>query len=335
MKKIVLILAALAIGQMLHAQSDIIVREANCKNATSAGTLFEGPKNAVIESRYAVDCTSFTSKIFPGQRLSMNGCVQVPKGCKVHLLFRNQPIVLDGGKTHNLSEATSEIVKASKLSFFSRFLAYVGNSMDATKDEKALIENHRKHMESVRAGISGFGEKDYAIKTNLLMQGNVSSDNLTFTWMEIEGADGYLFTLVRKRDKTELIMKRVYGNAFEIVAGEVSFDQGEEYTWQVSAVSDVANPAKSMPQTFTYNPEGSATIMSDLSKNPDFQQGSEEDKALMYAYALEEGNYFYDAEMNYAAAMYSSPENKLVLNIVAAFYARMDMLEKAQTILQQ
>lgn len=87
------------------------------QNATSAGSLFEGPKNAVVESRYAADCKNYTSKVYPGQRLAMNGCVQVPKGCKVNLLFKNQPIVLDGGKTHNLGEVTSEIVKASKLSF--------------------------------------------------------------------------------------------------------------------------------------------------------------------------------------------------------------------------
>ncbi len=333
MKKLFLILAAIMFSQLLIAQSDIIVREVNCKNATSAGGIFESPKNAVIEAKYASDCTTFTAKVFPGQRLAMNACVQVPKGCRVNLLFKNQPIILDGGKTHNLTDATSEIINASKLSFMSRFLAYVGNSMDETKDEKALIENHRKHME-VRAGIKGFGNQTFAIKTNLLLEGNVSTDNLTFTWAEVDNADGYLFKLYRKKDKLELLMKTFFGNAFEILPGQVSLDQGEEYVWQVVAVSDRESPASSRPQTFTYNPEGSTGIMADLTKNPDFQQSSEEDKTLMFAYALEERNYFYDAEINYAAAMYSSPDNKLIQNIVAAFYARMDILEKAQSILQ-
>ncbi|MDV7393429.1 hypothetical protein RZS08_18795, partial [Arthrospira platensis SPKY1] len=124
----------------------------------------------------------------------------------------------------------------SRLSFTSRFLAFVGKCLDETTDEKKMLTNYRQNM-SLRAGIKGFGAQDYAIAAPLLAEGRVSTESLAFHWTDGEHSDVFLFRLYRQRDKMDLLQKMVQDPRIQLTRGAVHFEPGEAYTWEVRTVS--------------------------------------------------------------------------------------------------
>jgi hypothetical protein len=329
MKQVMLLFFSLLMVSQLSAQQDWVVLSSVCRSVASAADGPSGTKGAML----AQDCKNFSSKVMPGDALPSKGCLNIPRDCVVKLLFNGQAITLESGQVYRLDSLANTMNKPSRLSFTSRFLNFVGKAMDETTDEKKMVENHRKHMETVRAGIRGYANNEFAIQTNLLTAGNMSTENITFYWEE-EGAgqEEYLFELYRSNDKMDLIKKRLNTNRFDLRAGIVHLEPGTAYTWAVTNATDTNK--KSTPRTFVFDPEGSSQIMTELMTVADYQNATEAEKTLMYAFALEENNYLYDAAAIYEGAVQSYPNNKLVHNTAAAFYTRMDMVDTAKKLLR-
>jgi hypothetical protein len=329
MKQVFFLFLSLFMVLQLSAQQDWVVLSSVCRNAASASDGITPAKGAML----AQNCKTFSTKVMPGDALNPKGCLNIPRDCVVKLLYNGQAITLESGHVYRLDSLAGTMNKPSRLSFTSRFLNFVGKAMDETTDEKKMVENHRKHMETVRAGIRGYANNEFAIQTNLLTAGNMSTENLTFYWEEAESdQQEYLFELYRSNDKVDLIKKRLNTNRFDLRAGIIHLEPGTAYTWMVTNATDPNK--KSAPRTFIFDPEGASQIMTELMTVADYQNATEAEKTLMYAFALEENNYLYDAAAIYEGAVQSYPDNKLVHNTAAAFYTRMDMVDTAKKILR-
>jgi hypothetical protein len=321
-----LLFAAMAFGQT----NTLTVLSTVCKNLDK-----DGSTNSALRPTYSTMCNTSGRPITPGQTLSREGCVDLPDECMVRLLYNGGVIVLDKKGTTSLADITGGTARSSGIGYMNRFLRYIANAIDHTKDEKQLIENHRAHMETVRAAIKGFGTRDFDIHTNGTMEGNMSTMNITFQW---EGKDGedYLFTLLRKRDNMDLLRRRVQTPSLSLVPGLVSLDEGETYIWQVSTPKDADRVARhSQPREFVFKANEISDITSMLASQPDYLQGAEHEKTLMYTFALEEAGYRYDAAAMYIAAIDAYPGNLLVRRAAADFFMRMDMLDQARGLLSE
>lgn len=303
-------------------QGQIVVMSSVC--TASAGTTTDQRSSAL----YAADCKAFSRRLLPGDRLSpdQKGCIRVPAGCRLKLLYGGKTIEPEAGRDHTLADLLPQDGKSSRLSFTSRFLAFVGKCLDETTDEKKMLTKYRQNM-SLRAGINGFSAQDYAIETPLLAEGRVSTEFLTFHWSDGENSDAFLFRLYRQRDKMDLLQKMVQDPRIQLTRGAVHLEPGDAYTWEVRTASEPAR--RSEPLTFIFDPEGANRIMEELFALPEFKEGSEEEKTIMYAFALEEGEFHYDAAAIWDAALSTYPDNRFIRDLAASFYARRNMLPQA------
>lgn len=277
---------------------------------------------------YAEDGRNYDRRLLPGDRFSPNekNGIRVPDGCRLKLLFEGRTIEPAAGRDHPLKDLLPQDGKASRLSFTSRFLAFVGKCLDETTDEKKMLTNYRQNM-SLRAGINGFSAQDYEIAVPLLAEGRVSTDFLTFYWSDGDHSDPFLFRLYRQRDKIDLLQTLVQDPRMQLTRDAVHLEPGEAYTWEVRSASQPAR--RSEPMTFLFDPEGGNRIMDDLLALPAYTEGTEEEKTIMYAFALEENEFHYDAAAVWEAALNTYPDNRFIRDLAAAFYARRNMLSQA------
>jgi hypothetical protein len=321
---LVLLLGSLSTGALAQT-AQLVVMSSICSvtGATGVGS-------AVL---YAADGKDFNRRLLPGDRLpsSPEACIQVPAHCRFKLLYEGRTIEPEPGTKHYIRDILPKETKVSRLSFTSRFFAFVGKCIDETTDEKKMLTNYRENM-SLRAGIKGFGTREYAIQVPLLTDGRVSTEFLSFSWNDGEHADPFLFRLYRQRDKMDLMLKKITDPRLQLTRGAVHLEPGESYTWFVTSASDPAR--QSEPMTFVFDPEGAEKLMADLAEVPEFREGSELEKTLMYAYALEENQYYYDAAAVWEATLGTYTDNRLIRDLAASFYARMNMMPQALATLR-
>lgn len=321
---ILLILGISAIG----AQEKIVVISSICRKAATSTSLSTPQKKL---ASYAADCKSDGRQVRPGDEYPVAGCIIIPEDCVVKLLYGGKTQTLDKKGMHNLKTLFDVPTNTVKLGFTDRFLQFISKSMQDTENEKKVVESHRRNME-VRAGIRGAGAAEHDIETDLLTEGNVSSEHLTFYWGEEEEAEEYIFRLYSNQDKVDLFMKKLTVSEFTLTSGQANLQPGKEYSWQVKSA---ANPRKqSVPRTFVYQPQGADDVLMTLKSSNDYTSASEVEQSLMYAYSLEEKQYNYDAAQVYEEAMRNWPDNRLVQRTAAAFYARMNKLNKATSLVR-
>ncbi len=311
----------------LHAQGGWKVTASGCREGQpGAGTT--SAQRAVV--RYAADCRSYQRPVMPADVLVAPGCIQVPASCFVRIIRDGRSVNLDGGKTYRLDSLEAALGKTARLSFMSRFYSFIEKCMDETTDEKSVVEHHRRHMD-VTAGIKGYSSQDYPLSVTLLTEGMVSMEPLSFYWGDDPRADEYEFRLYENGSKVERMMKKLPAASLDITAAELGLRDGASYTWQVVSAS---NPAlKTRPITFQVDAAGPERIREQVSKMPDYHQLTREEQWLSYAYALEQEQFFADAERVYARALQDYPENRLVRQTAAHFYSRMDMLDVARDLI--
>jgi hypothetical protein len=252
----------------------------------------------------------------------------------VKLLYKGQTVVLRDGKTRSLNELDQLVKGGGKPGFMSRFWNFLSGSMQQTQDEKKLEEHHRRYMEEVYAGVKGFADPVYAIRSGLLYGNKLGGGPVTFRWSG-GGENEALRLVVRGKGNVPVYSALVRGKACTIDLSQLALDGGTTGTWQLWPASDSIPKAYSPAVEFVYDPEGAQKSLAALLPDPDYQHAFPAEQLLMQAYVLEQAGFYYDAAQKYEASMAGNPQNALLRNARAAFLARMDMLEEAKSAMRE
>ncbi len=306
------------ICHLIHAQNEITVLHTSGK-----AQYYPPQQNAAAQS------------IHPGLRLSPEGKVRLQSGALVKVLFNGVTYTLKDGKIHLLRELGKEARGGAGMGFTGRFWSFLTNSLKQSQNEKVLEENHRRYMESVHAGVSGFAEKKYPIRASLLYSNHLSATAVAFRWSGADKGQKSRFQISRKTDDQVVCTIHIRDSVLRLDLSQLALDAGEEYAWVILPAMEAEDAPRSDEFTFLYHPEGAGKVLADLHRQPDFQKASPLEQRLMEAFSLEEAGFLYDAFEIYASAASTNPGNLLVRDARAAFLARMDMLEEARLLLKR
>jgi hypothetical protein len=171
--------------------------------------------------------------IYPGARLEVDGKVRCEANANLKLLYDGKTIQVPGGKTYSLRDLTQQFSGGPNMGFTGRFWAFINGSMKETQDDKTLEENHRKHMESVRAGVKGYARQQYAIRSNLLFSGTLSAVPVTFQWTRGTPGQSYMFWISSEKDRRMIVQAYTRDTFFQVDLSQLALDPGGSYEWVV------------------------------------------------------------------------------------------------------
>ena len=317
MRNLLLAVCLFFAGAVLNGQEEVVVLQSSGK------VQFLPAGNGKAQS------------VYPGTRLSINGKIKLPSGALAKLLYNGATYPLKGGRTYLLSEVLNQNGAGSGMSFTGRFWNFLSGSMKDTQNEKQLVENHRRYMEAVRAGVKGFAEKDYPIRSGRHLEGKMSGGTVRFAWTGPKETRAFLFKIRSNPEEQEILSAWVRDSVFEVDPSQLALEPGGNYTWIVLTGADNEKAPRSAAHEFVFDPGAAEVMMTKLADNPEYRQAAPLEQQLMKAFMLEESEFFYEADRVYADAAKAFPGNALVRDTRAAFLSRTDRLDEAKTILQQ
>jgi len=316
MRTLLFIVAILCCGSLLSAQDEVVVVHISGK-----GSYFAPGKSSA-------------QPIYPGMRMAIGGKLRCQSGGSVKLLYKGQTVTFSDGKTRSLTELEQLAKGYVKPGFLSRFWNFLSGSMQQTQDEKQLEDHHRRYMEEVYAGVKGFANPSYDIRSGLMYGNNLGGGPVTFRWSGVAETEA-LRLVIRSRDGATVYTALVRGKACTIDFSQLALDAGTAGTWQLWPAADTASQSRSAATEFVYNPAGAQQALAPLLSDPDYQHAFPAEQLLMQAYVLEKAEYYYDAAQKYEAAAAANPRNALLRNARAAFLSRMDLIEEAKSALRE
>lgn len=286
------------------------------------------------KAQYYAPQQNTPQSIHPGLRLSLDGKVRVQSGTGVKVLYNGVTYTLKSGKLHLLRELEKKADKGTGMGFAGRFWSFLTNSLKQSQNEEVLEDNHRRYMESVHAGVSGFANKKYPIHASLLYSNNLSATAVTFRWSSVKNAPGSRFQISRETDGLVICVIHIRDSTLRLDLSQLALEPNEEYNWVILPAMETSDGPRSEEFTFLFRPEGASKVLDDLRRQPEFNNAGPAEQRLMEAFALEEAGFLYDAFEIYATASSAHPDNLLVRDSRAAFLARMDLLEEARGLLR-
>jgi hypothetical protein len=317
MRKLLVLLTALLLGHWLPAQNEVVV------------------VHVLGEVSYFAPQQKQAQAVYPGQRLALDGSLRGQSGASIKLLYQGQSFTFEGGKKRELRELEQAAKAGSRLGFVSRFWEFLYSSVKQSADEKRLEEHHRQYMEKAYAGIKGFArQQDYPIRSPLLYAGKLSDALVTFQWSGMPPDGAPRFQIRRSGSGTALLSASVRDSTFSVHLAQLQLQPATEYLWQILPAEDTATGPRSAATMFTYDPGAAAEVWQELQRYHEYQHSTPVEQALMYAYALEDAGFWYDAAQQYAETAAAHPRNQLVRDARAAFLARMDLLQEAQALIK-
>jgi hypothetical protein len=169
---------------------------------------------------------------------------------------------------------------------------------------------------SKKGGGDGWGGKGKTINS-IAPFGKIRPGSKLFQWSKPEGAQNYQFEI--KNGKGEVILKATTQDTFLTVnLDPAQFKEGQQYVWQVSSAELKSNPLAleiGTSQSLSSVVQKAETAES-YAKNTATVQG------LMRGVALEQGEWFGDAEQVYRDLQKAEPNNLLIKLMHAAFWMR-------------
>ncbi len=272
--------------------------------------------------------------VYPGSRLATAGSIRCEGEGLLKLLYEGETFSIRDNKIYPLGDLLQQASGGSNIGFLNRFWSFLTGSMEASRDEKALEENHRRYMETVYAGVQGWVATTFSLKGDRWCSGQLGDGVLTFRWQGMHPGQVLRFRLLHNADENQVVLSaQLRDSAFTLNLSQLSLTPLARYEWEVLSTDDVAASPRSERLTFVYHPAGEAEILADLAAFQDYQEASPVEQGLMRAFALERADFFHAALLTYQALVREHPENKLGLDCYAAFLARMDDLEAAKALL--
>jgi hypothetical protein len=316
MRTLLFIVAILCCGHLLSAQDEVVVVHISGK-----GSYFAPGKSSA-------------QPVYPGMRMALGGKLRSQSGGSVKLLYKGQTVTYNDGKMRSLSELEQLAKGNVKPGFLSRFWNFLSGSMQQTQDEKQLEDHHRRYMEEVYAGVKGFANPSYDIRSGLMYGNKLGGGPVTFRWLGSSETEA-LRLVIRRRDGAPVYTALVRGKACTIDFSQLALDAGTAGTWQLWPAADTATQSRSAATEFMYDPAGVQNALASLLPDPDYQHAFPAEQLLMEAYVLEKAGFYYDAAQKHEAAAAAHPKNALLRDARAAFLARMDLLEEAKSAMRE
>lgn len=287
------------------------------------------------KATYFEEGSQRSKAVYPGNRLAINGSLRAEGEGLVKLLYEGQTFVIRDNKIYRLSDLLQQTLGGSNIGFLNRFWSFLTSSMQASKDEKALEENHRRYMETVYAGVQGWATSSFALKGDRWCSGQLGPDTVTFRWKGMLPDQILRFRLLQNADENQLVLSaQLRDSAFSLDLSQLALTPLLRYEWEVLSTDDVAASPRSERLAFVYNPEGMAETLADLTAFQEYQEAAPIEQGLMQAFALERADFFKAALDVYRSLLLEHPQNQLSRDCYAAFLARMDDLGAAKVLLQ-
>jgi len=190
-----------------------------------------------------------------------------------------------------------------------------GNSNSATGDPAQEESDTRKKTRS------GWGSGGNTWKA-LLPFGYVQAAQTRFTWDKPEGAGE------SRLDIFDLNNNVIYSvqtdkNTTLIDLSKLNLQEGDLYTWRVESPAN--GNLRSAPLTFTIGSAEELKVPMKRASKTSISPTYTEVKGLMEAVALEQGEWYYEAEQAYARLLKANTDNNLTRMMYAAFLTRYQM----------
>ncbi|MCB0524210.1 MAG: hypothetical protein H6576_04975 [Lewinellaceae bacterium] len=273
------------------------------------------------------------TSIYPGLSLSSEGKIQCEPDSKVKLLCKGKIYEYTDSKLHSLDEIARQANNSSSLSFIGRFWNFLTGSMDGTEDATHLQQHHEKSMESLRAGIKGYGSKEFEIQANLMYEGKLSNEEVTFMWSP-DMDTPFCFQLSRQADDEVIMVAWTKENYLSLKLADLTLSSGEAYEWQIITSKTDPKAPHSRKMQFVYDPEAAAKALSQLKAQSAYESASKTEQTLMELYTFETNSFYYDAYLGYQQLIGENPDDVLVKRAYAAFLARIDKMDEAQSMIK-
>lgn len=274
--------------------------------------------------------------VYPGARLATNGSIRCESEGLLKLLYQGETFIIRDNKVHPLNDLLRQASGGSNIGFLNRFWSFITGSMQETKDEKSLEENHRRFMETVYAGVQGWVKTDFLLKGDRRCSGHLGNEIINFRWKGMLPNQVLRFRLLQNGDENQVLLSaQLKDSVFRLDLSQLALLPKQSYEWEVLSTDDVAASPRSERLPFIYNPEGAANALADLAAFQEYQEASDVEKKLMQAFALERAGFNYQANACYAQLLKTDRDNRLARDTYAAFLIRVDDLPSAQALLKK
>jgi hypothetical protein len=190
-----------------------------------------------------------------------------------------------------------------------------GNITSATGDPAQAESDTRKKTRS------GWGSGGSAIK-GLLPFGYVQATSTSFSWYKPEGVGGCRLDLFDENNKV-IYSVQTDKNTTLIDLSKLDLQEGDLYTWRVASTTD--GNIKAAPLTFSVGSPEEMKVPAKRASKTTINANYSEVRGLMEAVALEQGEWYYEADQAYARLLKANADNNLVRMMYAAFLTRYNM----------
>jgi|GEM_PF-1605758 len=266
---------------------------------------------------------------YAGTQLELKGKFRCKGSESAKLFYNGHYFWVTGSKLRNVQDVVNAAVKTNEMSFTGRFFNFLTESVKEGENTENVKKYHRKYMNKSSGGVKGFGPKPgYEITPLFINSGKLPPENVIFKWRNTTGEGPYTFHLFSQEDKMAATLL-VRDTAITLDLDQLALNLDEEYSWNVTR----GESAKSESLPFEICPNSVVERQTDLSHETAFQKADHTEQQLMLAYMLEEEHCFYAANNTYARMIADDADNALVRKMYASFFARMDMLPEAISLL--
>ena len=177
-------------------------------------------------------------------------------------------------------------------------------------------------------GWGGHGARIVAI----LPEGKVLAGIVTFSWSKPAGVTAYQVTIQDENDQV-LYSATVKDTFVPIDLRPLNLTPGMVYYWRVQAAE--SPKLSSSPKGFVVaSADEQARDIKRAAKSNVFNKGGADLKGLMEAAALEETEWYYDAQLKYAALYKLYPKNDMLRMMYSAFWVRAGVEPKAKEVMK-
>jgi hypothetical protein len=190
-----------------------------------------------------------------------------------------------------------------------------GNISSATGDPAQAESDTKKKTRS------GWGSGGSSIK-GLLPFGYLQATSTRFSWYKPEGVGSCRLDLFDANNKV-IYSVQTDKNTTLIDLSKLDLQEGDLYTWRVASTTD--GNIKSAPLTFSVGAVEEMKVPMKRASKTSISASYPEVKTLMEAVALEQGEWYYEADQAYARLLKANADNNLVRMMYAAFLTRYNL----------